>query len=259
MIPAAYASVETQLLIWTLAMVRPAAAMLFAPGFGMPNLPIQLRAVLALAIGISAAAQGGVTLPAAGIISLEMAVIVAGEIFIGAALGLVVQVGVAAAHTAGELLSGAMGLSFSTMIDPLSGHGSPTISQALTMLATVLFFAGDFHLQFLQSVYASYVTLPVGAMPPLGVGWTIASIGGAILSLGLSIAFPVLFAVVLVQIVMATLSRTAPQLNLFSVGLPAAVMLGMLLMVLGLRVLSAGILEATGQGIDLAGQLAGVR
>lgn len=259
MIPAAYAGIETQLFVWMLAMVRPGAAMLIAPGFGAPSLPVQMRAVIALAIGMAAVAQGAVQLPDAGVISIDMFLLVVGEVFIGGALGMAIQIGVAAAHVAGELLSGAMGLNFSTTVDPFSGHGSPTISQALTMLATAVFFASDTHLMFLQAVYASYVTLPVGAMPPLGIAWTIASSGGIMLALGLSIALPILFAVLMVQIIMATLARTAPQLNIFSVGLPAAVLVGLILLVIGLPVLGSGIMAATSAGLDLTEQVSGLR
>lgn len=259
MIPAAYATIETQLLIWMLAMVRPGAAMLLAPGFGGPSIPVQLRALIALAMGIAAAAHGSVSLPADGFMSLAMVLTVAGELFIGAALGMAVQIGIAAAHITGELLSSAMGLNFSTMIDPFSGHGSPTISQALTMLASAIFLAGDFHLAFLQALFGSYVILPVGAMAPLGIGWTVATSGGIMLAMGLAIAFPVLFAVLLVQIVMATLARSAPQLNIFAVGLPTAVFVGLIMLALALPVVAAGIGEATSRGLDLAQEIGGVR
>lgn len=258
MIPAAYAGIESQLFIWMLAMVRPGAAMLVAPGFGAPSLPIQMRAVIALAIGMAAAAQGAVQLPDAGVVSIDMFLVIAGEVFIGGALGMAIQIGVAAAHVAGELLSGAMGLNFSTVIDPFSGHGSPTISQVMTMLATAVLFASDTHLLFLHAVYASYVTLPVGAMPPLGIAWTIASSGAIILAMGMSIAMPVLFGVLLVQIIMATLARTAPQLNIFSVGLPAAVFVGLILLVIGLPVLGSGIIEAASNGLELTEQISGL-
>jgi flagellar biosynthesis protein FliR len=56
MIPAGFENVEQQLLIWMLAMIRPGAAFLVAPMFGAGSVPIQLRLVLALAVGIPSAA-----------------------------------------------------------------------------------------------------------------------------------------------------------------------------------------------------------
>jgi len=73
---------------------------------------------------------------------------------------------------------------------------------------------------------------------------------------GLSIALPVGFAIILVQLVMAMLARSAPQLNLFSVGLPAALLAGIVLLAMAAPVMSDGIIAVIQQGLEQSRRLA---
>ena len=73
MIPAGFEGVEAQLWLWMIAMIRPGAAFLAAPVFGAAFVPVQLRLVVALAIGIPALAVTDFTLPDAGLVSIYAA------------------------------------------------------------------------------------------------------------------------------------------------------------------------------------------
>jgi len=72
-----------------------------------------------------------------------------------------------------------------------------------------------------------------------------------------TIALPVAFALVLVQIVMAMLARSAPALNLFSVGLPATVFAGLVLLAIAAPVLAESITAALSSALDVARALSG--
>ncbi|MGE5720996.1 MAG: flagellar biosynthetic protein FliR, partial [Sphingomonadales bacterium] len=63
MIPPGFAGVEAQLWLWMVAMVRPGAAFVAAPVFGAAFVPVQLRLIVALAVGIPALAATHFTLP----------------------------------------------------------------------------------------------------------------------------------------------------------------------------------------------------
>jgi flagellar biosynthetic protein FliR len=73
---------------------------------------------------------------------------------------------------------------------------------------------------------------------------------------GLSIALPVGFALILVQLVMGMLARSAPQLNLFSVGIPAALLAGIVLLAIAAPVIGDGIIDVLGQGLGEARRIA---
>jgi len=175
----------------------------------------------------------------------------------GLALGFSVQIGFSAALLAGETIGNAMGLGFASMVDPASGQSSPAIGQLLTIVATFMFLAMDGHLALAATVVESYKALPPGnAWMSVDSIMGLVLFGGTLFAAGLSIAMPVASALILVQIVMGVLARSAPALNLFSVGLPAAVMAGLVLLAIAIPMMSDGIVAAIGAGLEMATNLA---
>lgn len=257
MIPAGFAGIEEQLWLWMVAMIRPGAAFLVAPIFGAAFVPVQLRLIVALAIGIPALAAADFTLPADGIASLEGLLLVGGEVMVGLTLGFAVQIGFSAALIAGETIGNAMGLGFAAMVDPASGQSNPAIGQLLAILATFLFLAVDGHLALAAIVVESYRTLPPGAAwIPAGSIMGLVLFGGILFAAGLAIALPVGSALILVQIIMGVLARSAPTLNLFAVGLPATLLAGVVLLAIAAPVMSDAIIQAIGEGLEMSRALA---
>jgi len=257
MIPASFAGVEAQLWIWMVAMIRPGAAFLAAPVFGASFVPVQLRLVIALAIGIPAVGAANFVLPMEGLASIEGVLLVGGEVLAGLAIGFAVQIGFSAAILAGETISNAMGLGFAGMVDPASGQQNPMLGQFLSILATFLFLAIGGHLALAATIVESYRALPPGD------AWLssesisgLVFFGGVLFAAGLSIALPVGFAIILVQMVMGMLARSAPQLNLFSVGLPAALLAGIVLLAIAAPVMGESIIAVLQQGLEESRRIA---
>lgn len=256
--PEGFAGLEAQLWLYLVAMIRPGAAFLAAPVFGAAFVPVQLRLIVALAIGIPALAAANFELPLDGLASIEGFMLVAGEVLAGLALGFAVQIGFSAALVAGETIGNAMGLGFAGMVDPASGQSTPAIGQFLSILATFLFLATGGHLALAATVVESYRALPPGD------AWLAADslmglvlFGGTLFAAGLSIALPVASALILVQIVMGVLARSAPALNLFAVGLPAALLAGLVLLAIAAPVMGEAIVTTVRAGLDMSRNLAG--
>ena len=225
-----------------LASIRPGAAFLAAPVFGAPQVPVLLRFVLAVAVGVPGSLLATVILPSEGIASVAGFALIIGEIIIGLALGFALQTGFAATSIAGEAIGNAMGLGFAATIDPMSGSGTPAIGQVLTIFATLLFLSMDGHLAFITVVIESYRALPVGGglLSADAVG-AVLKLGGAMFAASVVLALPVVTGVILIQLVMALLARSAPALNLFAVGLPAALLGGLLLFAFAMPMLGQAI------------------
>jgi flagellar biosynthetic protein FliR len=252
-----FVGVESQLWVWLVAMIRPGAAFVAAPVFGAPAVPLQLRLVLSLALGMAALNSVVIPLPVDGIASLQGVMLVAGEILAGLAMGFAVQIGYAAAFVAGETIGNAMGLGFAAMVDPQSGQPTQVVGQFLSILGTFLLLGMDGHLMLVRYVVESYKALPPGGpLLSADAAWGIVTFGGTLLGAGLTIALPVGFALILIQLVMAMLARSAPALNLFSVGMPAALMAGILLLALAAPVMGQSIIDSLKAGLDHAQQIA---
>jgi flagellar biosynthesis protein FliR len=254
----AFPNVENQLMILLLASIRPGAALIAAPVFGARQVPLQLRLVVALAIGVPASGISQMTLPDGGMVSLAGAMLVASEALVGLAIGFAIQIAMAAAAVAGETISNTMGLGFAAMTDPQSGQATPAVGQFLSVLATLIFLAADGHLAMIGVVLDTYRVLPPGAawLGPSAL-YALVEFGGLAFSAGLVIALPVATATVIVQIVMGVVSRSAPTLNLFAVSLPASLIAGIVLMAIATPVMADAIGIALSDALQFTRALAG--
>lgn len=258
MIAPGFAGVETQLWLWLVAMIRPGAAFVAAPIFGAPQVPIQIRLILSLAVGMAALNSVTVTLPVNGVVSFAGIGLVIGEVVCGLALGFTLQIAYAAAYLGGETIAAAMGLGFANMVDPQSGASTAVVGQFLSILATFMMLSLDGHLMLIQFIVDSYRALPPGAgLMPNGAFHDLVWFGGSMFGAGLTIALPVAFSLIMVQVVMGILARSAPTLNLFSVGLPATISAGIVLMAIAAPVMADSIADAISNALDMTQTLAG--
>jgi flagellar biosynthetic protein FliR len=219
-------SVEPALFGLVFVMVRIGAAFVAAPIFGAVSVPVPVRVVLAGGIGVLVFNTANVPIPAA-VFSLATFLQVAQEALVGLALGFILQIAFAGPLIASEAIGGTMGLGFATAVDPQAGVSTPALGQFLTILMTLLFLAIDGHLVLVELVVRSYSVLPPGGawLAPAQLK-DIALFGGYAFSAGLLLALPVGFILLSLNVIVGMLSRSAPALNLFAVGLPASLATG---------------------------------
>lgn len=257
MFPAGFLGVENQLWIWLIAMIRPGAAMLAAPIFAARATPVQLRLILGLAIGMAAMNSVVFEMPKGGIASFDGFALVIGEVLAGLAMGFALQIGYAAAFVAGEVIGNAMGLGFASMVDPQSGQSTQVVGQFLSIIATFVLLVMDGHLLLINYVVQSYQALPPGGpMLSNDAIYGLVMFGGALLGAGVTVALPVAFALIMIQLVMGMLARSAPSLNLFAVGMPMALITGLVLLAMTAPIMGQGIGDALRQGLDQAQTIA---
>ena len=226
-------SIEPQLWALVFVMVRVGAAFITAPVFSAVSIPLQVRVILAGAIGVLVLAAHPVT-PPVQIFSVATFLAVASEALIGLAMGFILQIAFSAPLIASELIGGSMGLSMATTVDPINGRPSPAHGQFFSLMLTLLFLSVDGHLVLVEMVVKSY-----DAMPP-GQAWlgaerlkNIAFFGGYAFLAGLLLALPVGFLLLCLNLIVGMISRSAPSLNLFAVGLPASLAVGVIALAIG--------------------------
>ncbi len=220
-------NVEASLFSLVFVMVRIGAAFIAAPVFGALAVPVQLRVLLAAAIGVLVVNNAPVATPAA-VFGFATLLQVAQEALVGLALGFILQIAFAGPLVASEAISSTMGLGFASSVDPQRGAPTPALGQFLTLMMTLLFLAVDGHLVLVDLIVRSYSVLPPGeawlSAPKLKA---IALFGGYAFAAGLLLALPVGFILLGINLIVGMLSRSAPALNLFAVGLPASLAVGL--------------------------------
>jgi flagellar biosynthetic protein FliR len=140
---------------------------------------------------------------------------------------------------AAEIIGGSMGMSMATAVDPNSGAQSPALGQYFSVVITLIFLALGAHLQWFSLVIESYRVFPPGHtwLGPERFA-QIAGFAGYMFTTAVMIALPVSLVLLIVQTVTGVLSRSAPALNLFALGLPAGVLAGLAALLISAPVLT---------------------
>ncbi len=213
--------------------VRIGACLMVAPVFGARTVPARARLVIAasLTVLLGPMIQSPVNVE---LLSGEAFVILIQQMIIGISLGFAVQIIFDAVVMGGQLLANSMGLSFAMNVDPLHGVSTPVLGQFYMIMVTLTFLALDGHLLLIESLLQSFTLLPIGVA---GLGseglWMLVNFGSTLFSGALMIALPGLAAMLIVNFGFGVMSRAAPTLNLFAVGFPAALALGLIIVLLG--------------------------
>jgi flagellar biosynthetic protein FliR len=250
---------SAQFLAWIGAFLWPfvrIAAMLTASAvFGTRALPMHLRLMLALALTLVIAPVAG-PMPMVEPMSSEALLIVIHQIVIGTAIGFVLRMVFAAFELAGEMIGQLMGLGFASIVDPQNGVQVPVVSQFYILLATLMFLALNGHLLWIEALGESFRVLPVAATGvPAENFFGLVTFAGAIFGWAVRMALPVVAVLFVVNLAFGVLARTSPQLNIFSVGFPAALIMGLVLLLLTLPAMLGKVGPLTAEGLSVAGRL----
>lgn len=214
-------------LFWPL--VRVLALISVAPLLSHRAVPLRIK--LALAVGVTAVLVPTVPSPpitdalsGAGIGLLVQ------NILVGVMLGFMVRLIFAALELTGELIGLQMGLSFAGFFNPASGMAQNAVGSFMSLLALLMFIAIDGHLLLLHALAESFRLFPLvgdgAGTLPLSFDQVVRA-GGTMFAIALSLALPFLAVMMLTNVVLGVLARVAPQLNVFAVGFPLTILVGL--------------------------------
>lgn len=223
------------------ASLRTAAALALLPGIGALLVPLRVRIGLGGAIGTFVLATTPVAVPP-DLFSAGGLMAVGGELLIGAIAGVMLQTAFAGASIAGEVVSQSMGLGFATILDP-GGMTSPVVATLLGLAMWLAFFGLDGHLRLFEVLVTSYRTLPPGSNP-LALAGQVAGFGAFAFASGLMLALPVAAVLLLVNLLLAVAARSAPQLNLFSIGFPTLMAAGIVALAVAMPAMTVTMADA---------------
>lgn len=215
------------LFIWPL--MRVSAMFVSVPLFSIRSVPARVRLILSVAITLVVMPLLP-PLPAVDMFSYTGFMMALTQVVIGLTSGFILQLVFASVVFAGQGIALSMGLGFSMMVDPQSGEQVPVVAQIYTVTTTLIFISLDGHLLLIQMLLDSFKTLPIGidGIDKANI-WSILLWSSQIFAGGLLLAMPVIASLLLVNVIFGVAARAAPQLQIFSVGFPVTLMLGLLL------------------------------
>ena len=213
----------------SLVFVRVLAVMLLAPVFSHQAVSIRVRA--ALAFGLALLIAPGIV--AKGVVPSSLMLAVMSEFTMGMAIGLVSALVLAPVGLMAEVVSVQGGLAAATALDPTSDAASVVLGGLMRLTATLLFLSIDGHHEVIRALWLSFDHVPLGTWPAAESLAAIASFGGVIFEAGLRLAAPLTIVLLVSNVVVGSLGRLVPQLNLMSLQLPAQIALTLSLIAIG--------------------------
>ncbi|MDD0843849.1 flagellar biosynthetic protein FliR [Pseudomonas sp. Gutcm_11s] len=241
-----------------LPLFRIASMLMVMPVIGTQLVPARVRLYLALAICL-VLAPNLPPMPQVDSISLQSMLLIGEQVLIGVMFGFMLQLYFHLFTVAGQIIAMQMGLGFASMVDPSNGVSVPVLGQFLLMLVTLLFLAMNGHLVVFEVLAESFVTLPVGEGLLLDHYWTLAGKLTWVIAAGLLMALPVVTALLIINLAFGVMTRAAPQLNIFSIGFPLTLVLGLFIFWVGLSDFLAQFQVLTSEALQQLRELARVR
>ncbi len=237
-----------------LLLVRPGMLVMVAPSLGGTYAPAPVKVATTVLLALVLAPTIAVS-PAATDVSLTL--IIAREVVIGLSLGLAVRALVGAAELGGHLSGYQIGFSYAATIDPVSGVRNSVITSLYGLLAMLAFFAVNGHHQVLRALAASYDGLPIGGGHiDASLLASVREILGLIFIVGLRLAAPLVLVLLIVELAVGLMSRSAPALNFMAIGYPVRVVVGLIVLaaVVGTipQVIATIVEQSLGIGLQLA-------
>jgi len=225
--------VLNQFHIFLLIMARMTGIFTSTPFWGSRNIPGQVKIGLAFIFAFILFPL--VTRPSLAIPDNILAyfLYLGGELIVGLIIGYIAMLILMAIQFAGQLIDIQMGLSIVSVFDPQSSMSMPLMGQFKYLLALLVFLGLDGHHQIVITLFKSYQVIPL-----LGFHYS----GGLLDYLfylvqqmfitAFCLSAPVLGTLFMVDVVLAIMTRTVPQLNIFVVGFPLKIAVGMIILII---------------------------
>ena len=214
--------------IFLLVLLRVSALLMVAPIFGHRTWLARAKVGLAFTVSIilfPIVADQPLDVPA-GV--LPYALMMIREVLMGVVMGFVVLLLFVGIQFAGQVAGLQMGFGIVNVIDPQSSNQLSILGQFLNILAILLLLSLNGHHMILTGLVTSFETIPLGGVVlKAGLMQKMIAITAEVFIIGVKIAAPIMTALFLVTAAMGVLARTVPQMNVFMVGFPVQISVGL--------------------------------
>jgi flagellar biosynthetic protein FliR len=225
---------ETVLLV----LVRVSVMLALIPIFSQTQIPHLVRFGLGLLLALVISRTVPVMAPLGGIGDLVVAIV--SQAFVGLVFGFVAFLLFTGIQFAGEIIDVQIGFAVVNVINPLTSQSVTVIGELQLALATLLYLAADAHHMLLAGIAGSFtlVPLPFAGAPQILEG-DVMRFFAQCLFIVFEIAAPVAVALFLVNVMLGLMARVAPQMNVFVVGFPIQISVGLIMLIVSIPLLGA--------------------
>ena len=227
---------ESQFIGFFLAFIRIGALISVAPILGSQSIPAQLKVFLALLLSVTMlpAIKNQPELETITLIGLSP--LIFKEVVLGLFLGFNAKFIFESYQFAGSLVSTQMGLGMANLVDPDSGQPVTPIGNIYTLFIMLVFLFLNGHHILISALYKSFEVSPTGGYGFIleGAQLKMVSLFNELFIIGIKLAAPSMATVFLIEVCMAIMARIVPQMNIFFIGLPVRLGIGLFIVIASL-------------------------
>lgn len=218
-------------LIFMLPFIRISAMMMALPIIGTPLVPAKVRLILSLSVTLIVVLSQDTNLELLQRTPFILLMLSAFfQILIGVTFGLIIHIIFQAFIMAGQVIAMQMGLGFASLVDPQSNAQVPAIGQIYSIIAMLLYLSMNGHLFIINAIIQSFEIIPVMSDELRIIHFQeVVNLGALIFSYGLKIALPAVIALLVTNIAFGVISKSAPQVNIFTLGFSISLIIGIFL------------------------------
>ena len=212
-----------------LVFARISAFTFVAPFFSMSNTPRRLRAGFSLIMAVLLFES----LPDHNVPSystvLGYSIIVIKEVITGLMVGLGANICMSIVHFAGKVADMEIGLSMVQLFDPLTREGTGFMGSFYQYILILIMLITNMHYFFLRAVVETYTLIPIGGakFSSEKIMTTMIQFMTDFITLSFRMCLPIVAAMLLLNAILGVLAKTAPQINMFSVGIQIKIIVGL--------------------------------
>ena len=241
-----------QLVGFGLVIARLVPLFIFAPLFSSKMLPLRVRGIIAvaLAMGLAPLALAGEQVPLDAMAILGLIV---KELLVGLVFAFVIGMLFQALNVAGTIVDTLIGFSFGASVDPITGNQGTVIAQVYGVMGVMVFIAINGDALLIRGFAETFALVPLLEMPNLDrlLDGAISSFVG-IFSAAIQICAPVLLALVLTDVAFGLVTKVVPQMNVFSMGMPTKVLVGLVIFAASLPFVAGYITDELERSVETA-------
>lgn len=215
--------------LYLLVVVRLLGFFVIMPIFGGDNVPATVRVGLSVIVA-------GIILSTQSISPIiydnnviSYAVLIIKEAVVGIILGFSVYLVISTLYLAGQLIDFQIGFSMVSVFDPVTQLQVPITGNLYYFLICALMIVTNAHQIIFKALFYSFTVLPIGGSNILSneVMSSIMSMISSYFVISVKIAMPMTGAILVLDTALGIMTRTAPQLNIFSIGIPLKLIFGL--------------------------------
>jgi flagellar biosynthetic protein FliR len=223
---------ENNLVLALFVFARLSGVFVSAPVFSSRNIPTRVKILLTFSLTLvllPLLMQNNTVTPPSSLFYYVIHIFL--EFLVGASVGLIMSLFFAVIQVAGQMLDTQVGFGIVNVVDPQSGLQMPLLGNFIQIIFTLVFFTADLHHVFLTALFDSFTLLPINhAAPNTSLTIFIIDLFAGMFLTAFRLAMPMIMAALLVDVSMGMLARTMPQMNVFVVGIPLKIAVGIFML-----------------------------